>query len=295
MRSSRIEKGIIFAILSSVFSSTATVVASIGTRDLSPLLFLSVTGLISSIILFLYSYARREGLTRKSIKKNARDILHVTVLRSFIGQSFLMVGISLTTGIVAIFFTKMEPYFVLIWNWILGRERIKRRHLVLLLIHLFGAFLLISGGVLTLGSNELGDLLIIIAVALLALSYIPGKRLSKSIGAINSNAMTTGTAALVMLPISIVVFGYFGESIHPIGWAYALTVALLFNVFALTLWYASLKTVKGWIVSALRAIGPLAAAPFAFFVFGQVLGAVQIIGASIIIATSYIISRENKK
>ncbi len=295
MRKPKMEEGILFAILSSIFSSTATVVASIGTRDLTPLLFLSVSGLIGSVILFLYSYARREGLTLKVIKKNSRDLLHVTVIRAFIGQSFLMVGLSLTTGIVAIFFTKMEPYFVLLWNWILGRERVDRRHLVLLLIHLSGAFLLASGGILSFGGNELGDALIIIAVAVLALSYLPGRRLSKSIGAINSNAITTGTAALVMLPISLFVISYLGGSIHPIGWVYALAVALLFNVFGLTLWYSSLKTVKGWIVSALRAIGPLAAAPFAFLVFGQTLNPIQIIGAMIVLTTSYLISRENKK
>lgn len=57
-------------------------------------------------------------------------------------------------------------------------------------------------------------------------------------------------------------------------WLYMLASIILFNVISLTLWYASLKTVKAWIVSALRSLRPLFGASFAWLLFGETLSLV---------------------
>ncbi len=289
------DKGILFAILSSITSSIGLIIAGIGTRLLTPLLFLSVVGIMGSIMLFAYIWITREKFSISEIKKNSKDLVSIIIYRSLIGQSLLFYGLSLSTGIVAIFFTKMEPYFVLIWGVILDKQKIDRKHFALLAIHLFGAFLLATGGVLSFSNNEFGDLLIIIAAAMLALSYKSGTKLSNNLGPIVPGVVSYGISAIIILPIAIFLVASTHATLQPSGWFYAFLEALLFNVLAITFWFAALKTLKGWIASALRATGPIIAAPIAFIVFGQTLGAVQILGGLIVLATSFIITQENKK
>ena len=74
---------------------------------------------------------------------------------------------------------------------------------------------------------------------------------------------------------------------------------ILFDVFALSFWYISLKHLDSWVVSSLRAMGPVIAAPYAYFVFNQSLSLFQIIGAVLVLLTSGLIvvahGREQKK
>ena len=70
---------------------------------------------------------------------------------------------------------------------------------------------------------------------------------------------------------------------------------MLYSLASQALWYASLKTVQGWMVSALRALGPLLAAPVAFFLFGETLEPMQLVGAAIVLLTSLLMAREHFK
>ena len=190
-----------------------------------------------------------------------------------------------------IFFTKIEPFFVLILAWFILKEKIKPRHLLLLTIHLFGAILLSTGGLFLI--PHLGDLLIIFSMFCFAATYISGKRISHAVGSTFGSAIPMGIASLLLFPFAI-----FSSSSHLLsypqkGWESLLIYVILFNVIALTLWYYSLKAVKGWIVSALRYLGPILGAPVAYFMFSQTLSLNQILGASIIIITSLLIAREH--
>jgi drug/metabolite transporter (DMT)-like permease len=279
-------KALLFAIISPIFSNLATIVASVGTKDLTPFLFLSVSVTIGSTILLLLFYASGNKINFKEAKKHTKDLTKVIALRGLLGNTLLMVGLSITSGIVAIFFTKMEPYFVLLWNWVLGKERIEPKYLVLLAVHIFGVLLLATGGALVFKGSEVGDLLIIAAMAMFALSYIPAKTLSEKLGAARSNILTLGTSTLIIVPISIILLIANPKPIQQIGWFYVVLYTIFFYVISLTLWFSSLKGVKGWIVSALRAVGPLVGAPLAYIFFGQTLTTTQILGAIIVLATS---------
>jgi drug/metabolite transporter (DMT)-like permease len=69
----------------------------------------------------------------------------------------------------------------------------------------------------------------------------------------------------------------------------------MFYVFAAPLWFFALRSVPHWIVSALRACGPLAGAPAAYILLGEKLDWVQMIGGIVIIVTSALIVGGKKK
>ena len=286
--------GLLFAILSPFFSSVATIFKTGAAKNLSPLIVIVVGGIIGSIILFFLSKLFREKITFQKLKANRKDLLFALLLRSLLGELFFTFGLSQTSAVKAIFLTKIEPYFVLILAWIFLKEKIRPKHLCLLLIHLIGAIILSTGGNINIvGKAQIGDLFTIIAMAFFASSYNYGKRLAHNVGSIYSNVLTMGMASLILLPFLLFFSPLTKLDFQPQGWIYLLIYVILFNVLGLTLWYASLKTVKGWIVSSLRYVGPILGAPVAYFLLGETLSLTQLFGAAIIIVTSYLIVREH--
>lgn len=282
------------AILSPFFSSIATIFKAGAAKSLTPLIVVAIGGLIGSIILFLIAKLFREKLTFEKVKSNWKDLLFIMILRNLLGELLFTFGLSQTEAVKAIFFTKVEPFFVLILSWFLFKEKVGTKYFLLLVIHLIGAFILSTGGKISAVSKaQLGDLLVILAMGFFASSYSFGKRLAHNVGSTYSNAISMGMASILLLPF---VFFFSPLSQHtnqPQGWLYLIIYVVLFNVISLTLWYMSLKSVKGWIVSALRYIGPILGAPVAYLLFGETLSLTQIFGAGIIIVTSYLIAREH--
>ena len=285
--------GLLFSVLSPFFSSIATIFKSGAAKSLTPLIVIVIGGLIGSAILFVLSKVFHEKISRRKLKRHWKELAVMIISRSLLGELFFTIGLSQTDVIKAIFLTKVEPYFVLLIGWIFLREKVKPRYFYLLSIHLTGAVLLSTkGNFQSVGKAQVGDLFIIIAVALFAFSYRYGKKLAKDVGSISSNAISMGIASLILLPTLFIFTS--PNKIYPVqGWIFLIIYVILFNVLSLTLWYASLKTVKGWIVSSLRYIGPVLGAPVAYLVFGETLNLIQIIGASLVVITSFLIAREH--
>lgn len=282
------------AILSPFFSSIATIFKAGAAKSLTPLIVVAVGGIIGSIILFFIAKLFREKLTFDKIKSNWKDLVFVLILRNLLGELLFTFGLSQTEAVKAIFFTKIEPYFVLILSWFFLKEKVQGKHFLLLTVHLIGAVILSTGGNINIVSKtQLGDLLIVLAMGFFASSYSFGKRLAHNLGATYSNALSMGTASILLLPLVFIFSPLPTLASQSQGWIYLLIYVLLFNVISLTLWYMSLKAVRGWIVSALRYVGPILGAPVAYFLFRETLSPAQIFGATIIIITSFLIALEH--
>ncbi len=290
------KNGLILAIISPFFSSIATVLSATATKLLAPIFVSGVGGILGGLILLFSMLIAKEKINLPEIKRNYKDIIKMVFLRGIFGMGMFSIGLSLTDGIKAIFFTKMEPYFVLGLYWFLFKEKIQKSHIFLLAIHVMGAFILSTGGnFLSFGRVQLGDLFVILAMLFFALSYIPGRKLSQNLGAKASTMVTIGIGGTVLFLVSLFFVPSHVWDVTSVGWIYLISSTILFNVFGLTFWFASLKNVKGWMVSALRALGPIAGAPFAYFMFKEVLSPLQIIGGLIVIITSALIVREHLK
>jgi drug/metabolite transporter (DMT)-like permease len=283
--------GLIAAILSPFFSSISTIFKSEAAKDLSPLIVVSIGGIIGSIILFMIAKIRKEKISVKLLKNNFKDLSSLIVLRFILGEIIMTYGLANTTAIKAIFFTKIEPFFVLILSWLFLKEKIKVKYLSLLTVHLFGAILLSTGGLFLIPHK--GDLLIIFSMLCFAASYLSGKKISHNVGSILGTAIPMLFASLIVFPFAVVLSYSHITTYSFKGWEYLFIYIVLFNVIALTLWFTSLKLVKGWIVSSLRYVGPILGAPVAYFLFGQTLNKIQIMGAGVIIITSLLIAREH--
>ena len=286
-------KDLIYAIVSPILSSILTIYKTRAIKLLDVPTFLFFNAFFGFLTLLALPGLKKEKLDFNKIKNNKRDLFSLISTRYIIADIILVLGLSQTEAIKAIFFTKAEPYFVLFWHWLINHEKIKSSHLSLLAIHIFGAILLSTGGIFTgVGAPQIGDFAVITAMGFYSFSYFPASKLVRTIGPQASNMIGLFSAAIIFLPIFIIFSGShifkFSE-----GWLYLIIQAVLLTSASLTLWFASLKSVKEWMVSALRAVGPLIGAPFAFFFFGETLSSVQIVGAGLVLTTSFLIAREH--
>lgn len=280
------------AVASAAISGVSTVFAAGAIALLSPLLVTGIGQLGGAVILSLAAWMAGRRLRREQLSQHKRDILSLILLRGVVSAGLFAVGLGMTESIKAVFFTKIEPYFVLAWGILVHKERHKPIEFGLLALHLFGALLLSTGGDLSrFGTSQLGDLCIILAMAVSGTTYTASRRLGDALGARNSSALIAGGGALLVLPFAL-LYDHTTLTAAPLtAWGLLALHTLCFYVAALPLWFYALTRARGWIVSALRAVGPIAGAPVAWMLYGETLSTMQLAGGAVVIGTAALICR----
>ena len=283
--------GLTYACISSILSSIGWVFYAIAVRELTPLIAAAAVHFLGGAILVIYAWRTRQLPSWGELRTSWRIFLAVTILRPIVGPFFFAYALLLTPSIKVMFFTKAEPYFVLLWFWILERQKISSSHLVLLLIHVAGALLLSTGGTWSFDDAQKGDVLVLIGVIAISVTYSLGKDLSEKIGPLNASGITQCVGGLALFPLAVYLAEHDAWRGPSIGWIHVVIIALMYNVLSHTMWFAALTAVRSWMVSAFRAVGPLVAAPFAWLILGETLSVIQIFGAFIVLLTSVLLAR----
>ncbi len=277
---------VFIAIASSVLSSLGWIFQDRAVDALGPMTVVSAQGILVGALYLLRCGSVQHRLTWSELRAHRRDFIELTLLRGVIGGTLICYALLLSGSIKVMFFTKLEPYLVLFWGWLLAKQTISRSHAGLLAVHVAGAILLSTGGNFSLAESQQGDLLLVMAVALSSYTYLHAGRLSREFGAAQVNGITSLATGIITLPAALILAPDSIWSYQAIGWSDLLILVVLFNVFALTMWFAALKYLETWLVSALRAVGPVVAAPVAWMFFDQNLSALQILGAALVVTTS---------
>lgn len=286
---------IVFAILSSTLSSVATLFKVQGVEHVPPILGASVGVLFAGLISFPYLALRGQLPSFAQLWGVRSPLIKLIIARPVISNILFTIGLTMTTGVKAVFLTKMEPYLVIFWVWVLDGKRPSGRHLNLLLIHIFGAILLSVGDFSTLSAAQWGDAIIFVAVITSGLSYRFAPRVTAVLTPTQTAAVTETAGGLLTLPLALALCSISFGPAEREGWMYLAFHSVLFYVLAVPLLYASLGGIEGWHSSALRATGPLTAVPIAYFFFGEQLSPVQLFGGLIVLMTSALVSRPARK
>lgn len=287
---------IILALVSSMASSTAALFQSRAIHAFSPFFVGAISTCAATVVLFVWIQLRERKIPQADPKLFPwRNIIIFVLLRGIFAGILFNYSLLYTTGIKAIFFTKAEAYFVLLWAVFLDGTRIPFSHALLLALHFIGAFFLSTGGKFELETSSFGDLLILAAMLLTSLSYRFGKNLSTQIGSIHTNFYLQSLSALVFIPLGIFVGFPAYEAFSNLGaWGDLAAYIILYTLFGFSIWLIALKSLETWLVSALRASGPLFAAPLAFLFFDQSLLPLQIAGGLLALATSFALALDQR-
>lgn len=247
--------------------------------------------------MFPFVVRYRKFPSRHELFSQWKPFLLVLFLRNIFGFLVFTWALLMTSSAKVMFLTKVEPYLVLFLHWLLYNERIPRNDLLLLLVHVLGAILLSTGGEFHLQIEQMGDLLVFLGILANSLMYRPGKILADAWGASTVTVLSGFAAGLLLLPFAIFFQSadFAWTASHQIGFSYLLLTVVIYYVISSTLWFYSLQGVAAWLNSALRCVGPVVAAPLAYFLFGKTLTFSQLLGASIVILTSLLLLRSNRK
>lgn len=292
MQSQR-SRGLLLALISTAVSSLAIVLQVPVSKTMAPILMSFISQLAGALLLALLLYGTGKRLICHIPRSLWRPILILTLTRSVLGNVLIWYGWSMTFSIKAMFFTKAEPYFILLWRWIFERQTIPRTHLALLMVHIVGAALLSVGDWGAFGYTQRGDSIILLAIAILSLSYRPARVVANHLGNREATVLSQALGSLILLPALLLVPNL-SLSVSPKIWSFLVGAVLLWNVIGLVAWFAALRLIEPWIVSALRALGPLFAAPVAWYFFGERLTETQLIGAVVVLSTSALLAWERK-
>jgi drug/metabolite transporter (DMT)-like permease len=287
---------ILFAVLSSFLSSSATILRVQVVHSIHPLVAACIGVLFAGVLTLGFLAVTRNLPSWQSMMDVRRPLMMLTLCRPVASNVIFSFGIVYTSSVEAMFLTKMEPYVVIFWAWLLDRVRPSGNHLLLLLVHIAGAILLSVGHQGLHGEvSWVGDLIIVCAVFMAALSYRYAPQVTKSLQPLQTAAVAETIGGLITLPLIFFTPPMvFSEEVMK-AWVLLGIHSIMFYIFAISLLYASLQGIEGWLSSALRALGPLVAAPIALIFFGESLTPLQGIGAVTVLVTSALISKRDGK
>jgi len=285
-------KALFYAILSTCFSSTAILFQSLAAKELSLFQILAVVNILGGLTSYAIIIIKGEKINYRGMLDHKFELLMILFCRFLTGGVLFWMAMRLTVGVKAIFFTKAEPYFVLLWGCFLDGATVPAKHLLLLLVHFVGAVFLSGGDFAQLGTTQVGDLILVLAVSILALSYRYAGKLGKNTSSFHYSTVLQLVAGAIFLPFAFLTTSSIEWIGHGSAWLNLFASIILWNILGLPLWFSSLKSLEGWLVSALRAVGPLVATPIAFLFFDQTLTLMQGFGAFVVLATSFWLARE---
>jgi drug/metabolite transporter (DMT)-like permease len=175
------------------------------------------------------------------------------------------------------------PAMVAVAAVALGRERIDGRRLAALGLASGGLALVVAGagtGALDALGTALGLGAAIVYSAYILVSERPAARMRPRV----LSALVCSGAAASLTVGSALLGELRPDEVSVAGWGWLACLAVVSTVAAISLFFAGLRRVGPTTASILATVEPLVTVLLAFLVFGEALGAVQLVGGALVLA-----------
>ncbi len=264
--------GVISISLSAIFVKLAS--ADAGVIALYRMLF---SVLIMSPIFLLKHVSELKLITK-------RDWLFSSIAGIFLAFHFILWFESLNYTSVAssTVLVTLQPLFAFIGTYFFFKEKLSIKTIVAGATAIFGSFLISWGDFQVSGMALYGDMLALIACALITGYLLFGQDVRKRISLI--------TYTMVVYSISTICLFFYvlfkGESFGPystMDWVCFLLLAIIPNLLGHTLFNWAIKWVSTNVISIAVLFEPIGAAILAFYIFSEKLMPSQIIGGLVVI------------
>lgn len=265
--------GVLAVSLSAIFVKLST--AEAGVIAFYRMLF----SVLIMLPLFLWRYTDEvKQLTKK-------DWLLTTIAGVFLAFHFILWFESLNYTSVAssTVLVTLQPLFAFVGTYFFFKEPISAKTIVAGIIAISGSVLISWGDFQISGTALYGDILALIACALVTVYFLFGQSVRKRLSLV--------TYTMVVYSISTVTLFFYvlvkGETFGPypaMDWLWFLLLAIIPNLLGHTLFNWSIKYVSTNVISIAILFEPVGAAILAFYIFGERLTVMQILGGTIILA-----------
>jgi len=200
------------------------------------------------------------------------------------------VSIMYTTVANSTLEANFAPLFVTLGAWILFRQRVSRLFLIALGVTLGGATLLIGPNFALGGRALLGDALGVLTAVFYAGYMLAIKSASERTGTAGIMAVSTGVAALALLPYALATADVFLPQ-SAAGWLVLAGLALIAHIAGQSLIAYGFAHLPAAFSSVSLLLQPVLAAIYAWALLGEAVGPVQMLGALVVLTGIYLARR----
>ncbi|MDI7744269.1 DMT family transporter [Lysinibacillus fusiformis] len=215
---------------------------------------------------------------------NKRDWIFSSIAGVFLAFHFILWFESLNYTSVAssTVLVTLQPLFAFIGTYFFFKEKLSFKTILSGIIAIIGSFLISWGDFKVSGSALYGDLLALIACALITGYLLFGQDVRKRVSLI-TYTMVVYTCSTICLFFYVLIKGESFGPYSPMTWVWFLLLAIIPNLLGHTLFNWAVKWVSTNVISVAVLFEPIGAAILAYFVFTEKLIATQIIGGIIVI------------
>ncbi len=266
-----------------ILSSLAYPVAKLGLNQIDPFVYAFYRFAICSVIYSLILLFRKNSV--KIEKRDQVRIFIVGLLLIPMNQLLFLVGQSMTTAGHGSLLFATTPIFIYILAVFFLGERPTFRRTIGILIAAAGVYIVVSGGKVRFGSENLfGDLVILAAVISWAFGTIAGIPMAQKYGAFRATGLAMVYGSGVYFPYGL--YRVLKGNPEAVGWQTWISIfymAVLISVVAYVLWYWVLKYMEASRVAIIQNIQPIIAAGVAAALLSEPITGHLILGGLVVI------------
>ncbi|MFC3210829.1 DMT family transporter [Planomicrobium okeanokoites] len=228
--------------------------------------------------LFFFKY------THEVKKLSKRDWFFTTIAGIFLAFHFILWFESLNYTSVAssTVLVTLQPLFAFAGTYFFFKEKLSVKTIVSALIAIGGSVLIAYGDFKISGQALFGDILALIACALITAYLLFGQDIRKRLSLVTYTFVVYGVSTITLFFYIVLK----GESFGPYPaqeWMWFVLLAIIPNLLGHTLFNWALKWVSTNVISIAILFEPVGAAILAYFILGEYLNASQIIGGTVVI------------
>lgn len=225
-----------------------------------------------------------------------RDWLFSSIAGIFLAFHFILWFESLNYTSVAssTVLVTLQPLFAFIGTYFFFKENITLKTIFAGVIAIAGSILISWGDFKLSGTAFYGDMLALIACALVTAYFLFGQDVRKRLSLVTYTMLVYAVSTITLLIYVLIK----GESFGPystMDWIWFILLAIVPNLFGHTLFNWSIKYVSTNVVSIAILFEPIGAAILALLIFKEYLIATQIIGGFIVIIGILLFVVDEKK
>ncbi len=214
-----------------------------------------------------------------------RDWVFTSIAGIFLAFHFILWFESLNYTSVAssTVLVTLQPLFAFAGTYFFFKERLSAKTLISGAIAVLGSVLIGYGDFKISGMALYGDILALIACALITAYLLFGQDVRKRISLVTYTFVVYGVSTITLFFYILFKGESFGP--YPVSeWMWFLLLAIIPNLLGHTLFNWSLKWVSTNVISIAILFEPVGAAILAYYILGEMLTASQIIGGSVVLA-----------
>lgn len=213
-----------------------------------------------------------------------KDWIFSTIAGVFLAFHFILWFESLNYTSVAssTVLVTLQPLFAFIGTYIFFKERISLQSIVAGSVAIVGSFLISWGDFRVSGSALYGDILALIACALITGYLLFGQDVRQRLS-LMTYTMVVYSVSTICLFFYVLIMGQSFGPYESTDWFWFIMLAIVPNLLGHTLFNWALKWVSTNTISIAILFEPVGAAILAYFIFAEKLIASQIIGGLVVV------------